>query len=253
MSNEIMAVTTKKINEEEGQELKTLVSISAPPANRISSSDILTPTPTGAFRSKLVAELHDKGKFSILSNPNASTDVVRRTNNMLLSLNHAVEVDADIVICVTCRDTEPPRELALKRSEKGFKPIVNVLSRELVDTRIVCKGSAYVRKFPAEMESSVLEVMEGLADKGLKRVTPDIIDKKFEEKSSQESTTHHFIRKTLGGISISDSKLIFEIEVFPRNPEETDVAAHECAGIISTLREFSSRTKDKPDYRLFAD
>jgi hypothetical protein len=250
-----MSLLQKNLVGSEAQELKTLVSISAPPANIIRSPDIVIPTPTGEFKNRLVAELHDKGKFSIITNPPASTaDVARRTNNMLLSLNHAVEVDADIVICVTCRNAEPPKELALEKSEKGFKPVVDVLSSELVDTRVICKGLANVRKFPAEMESSVLEVIEGLADKGLKRVTPDIIDKKFDEKIGQESTTHHFIRQTLGGISTSEGKLIFEIEVFPRNPEETAIAAHECADIIGTLRELNSRTKDKPkDYRLFAD
>jgi|GEM_PF-6886954 hypothetical protein len=214
------------------EEYKTMVSISS--------------SENKEFAKKLSEEL--RANFSIMHNSAANT-VEGRTRNLIFALNHATYVNANMVVCVNCRTPESAKELRLEKSEKGgFKPVVNVLSPQLLEATALCKDIACVNKFPGEIERSVSKLIEELHAEGIRKISLEALDKKLSEKKKEDSATYHWLRRALG--EFSKDKVIVEIEVFPRNSEETATAVSESATIIKRLHEFNSMKKPD-DSRLF--
>jgi len=234
MSNKTMVVVTKKADGE-AQAYKTLVAIS--------SSD------NKEFTKQVAEELHRNGTFSIMHNP-AARNVAQRTRNFSFTLNEAVKVDADMVVCVSCRKPDSAKDIRLEESEKGgFKPVINVLSPKLLETTAVCKDVACVNKFPGEMEQSIWGVIDEFSKAGVKRIPLEELRQRMQERVKEESATHHWIRRALR--HMSEDKVIAEIEVFPKNEEETARAAKDCATIVCRLHDFNSKKRDADDERLF--
>ncbi|MEM3555107.1 MAG: hypothetical protein QXF56_00050 [Candidatus Micrarchaeia archaeon] len=218
------------------QEYKIIVSISS--------------SQNSEFTKKLSEELR-ANRFSVMHNQTANT-VEGRTKNLIFAVNHAAD-RANMVVCVNCRTPESAKETRLEKSEKGgFKPHVNVLSRQLLEATALCSDIACVNKFPGEVERPVSELIEELHEKGIRRVSLDVLDKKLREKKKEDSATYHWMRRALR--EFSGDKAVVEIEVFPRNSEETATAVSESVEIIKRLHEFNSKKKESfGDSRLFAN
>jgi hypothetical protein len=226
-------MVTKSLSETESPEFRTLVAIN--------SGD------NREFTKKVSEELRGKG-LSVMHNP-AARDVAGRIRNLSLSIDQALRIDAELVVCVNCRKPDSAKEIGLEESEKGgSKPVVNVLSPKLLETTALCKDLACVKKFPGEIEESIWKVIDEFSKEGVKRIPLDELSKRFHEHAKDESAAGQWVRRALK--HMSEGRFIAEIEVFPKNEEEAMKAVKDCGIIVQRLREFSSKKRDAADTRL---
>jgi len=231
MSNTLVNFVTKNATPTETDEYRTLVAINSS-ENR-------------EFTKKLSQVFRNNSGFSIMHNP-AARDTAERTRNLSLAINHAVKVDADLIVCVSCRNPGSVKGMGLEESQKGgFKPVVNVLSPQLLEATALCKDMACIKKFPGELEQSIWKVFDEFAEDGVKRIPLDDLNRKFEEKRKEESAANHWVRRALR--HMSEGKILVEIEVFPKNSEETARAVEDSATIARRLQDFNSKKRDVLD------
>jgi hypothetical protein len=223
-----MSLTQKNLVGSEARDCKTLVSV---------NSESLE------FADKLSKELRNN-HFPVMRGPSARS-IERKAANMALAFEHARD-SADMIVCVNCRRPNE-RDVGLEKSEKGgFKPVVSVLSMHLADAKQQCHDIALVKKFPGNVEESIANVLEGLAESGVKKVPIQVLIEKIKERNKGYSERSHIVRKGL--LNMSEGKTLFvEIDVFPANKEETERAVKDCVAITKRLRE----TKDVPEDNRF--
>ncbi len=221
-----MSLAQKNLAGSEAREYKTLVSI-----NRGENPE---------FANRLSQELHNN-HFQVIRGPIARS-IEQKAVNMALVFDHAKD-SADMIVCVNCRQPTAS-DVGLEKSEKGgFKPVVSVLSMHLSDATVQCQDIACVKKFPGEVEESVSDILEGLAESGLKKVPIQVLNQKVNERDREYSSTGHIARRGL--LNISEGKIMFvEIEVFPTNREETARAVEDCVAIANRLRKFRDVPED---------